>query len=95
MRNPNSLLGKPTDVIKKLQRAIAEARGQPPDRALNTESNKSGIDYAARSDDSGAEPRDHVVRGSGASILGTASSSTGTKRKYRRHPKVNTIFHNG
>lgn len=69
---------------RKLQRAIAESRGQPPDKALVADSRKGSV--ADRSDDSGAEPRDSSTR-AGAGH-GSSAPGSGTKRKYRRHPKA-------
>jgi len=67
---------------QKLQRAVAEYRGQPADKALANEARKVS---SIGSDESGAEPRD-LVGASSAAQAGAAGS--GTKRKYRRHPKV-------
>ncbi|KAF2665969.1 hypothetical protein BT63DRAFT_45295 [Microthyrium microscopicum] len=77
---------------RKLQRAIAEYRGQPPDRALAPELSKSSIDPACRSDDSGTERKDSAPRVSNSSATGSGNPpvTTGTKRKYRRHPKPDT-----
>ena len=74
-----------TNAPQKLQRAIAESRGQPPDKALVADSRKGSV--ADRSDDSGAEPRDSSTRGTGH---GSSAPGSGTKRKYRRHPKVSS-----
>lgn len=67
---------------QKLQRAVAEYRGQPLDKALASEARKVS---SIGSDESGAEPRD-VAGASSAAQAGVVGS--GTKRKYRRHPKV-------
>jgi hypothetical protein len=75
-----------TDARQKLQRAIAESRGQPPDKALVADSRKGSV--ADRSDDSGAEHRDSSTRGTGH---GSSAPGSGTKRKYRRHPKVGLL----
>jgi hypothetical protein len=77
----------PTNAAQKLQRAIAESRGQPPDKALAADSRKGSV--ADRSDDSGAEPRDSSARG-GTGHGSSSAPGSGTKRKYRRHPKVNS-----
>ncbi|PVI00374.1 hypothetical protein DM02DRAFT_655464 [Periconia macrospinosa] len=68
---------------RKLQRAIAEYRGQSYDRPLPIGLNKTAsIDGSYRSgDDSGTETRANQVAGS------AAGNTTSTKRKYRRHPK--------
>lgn len=75
------------DTVQKLQRAIAESRGQPPDKALVADSRKGSV--ADRSDDSGAEPRDASARGTGHGS--SSAPGSGTKRKYRRHPKVSQL----
>ncbi|KAI9693719.1 MAG: hypothetical protein M1822_002990 [Bathelium mastoideum] len=64
---------------RKLQRAIADAKGQP----IATLRTTSSTDEPYRSDDSGGENRSSrnrttALRGGGG---------TSTKRKYRRHPK--------
>lgn len=69
---------------RKLQRAIAESRGQSADRPLPIALGNAtaSIDGSYRSDDSAAE-------GKGKQGDTTASGATGsTKRKYRRHPKA-------
>jgi hypothetical protein len=73
---------------RKLQRAIADSRGQPPERALQPESSKTLTgDGAYRSDDSGGETKESSGgRATPAAPLNSAATG-GTKRKYRRHPK--------
>ncbi|CAI6341559.1 unnamed protein product [Periconia digitata] len=68
---------------RKLQRAIAEYRGQSYDRPLPIGLNKgTSVDGSYRSgEESGTETRGQP--GAGASL----GSTTSTKRKYRRHPK--------
>lgn len=71
-----------------MQRAIAESRGQPPDRALNLESKASIIEAGYHSDDSGGENKESSG-GRGTPVApAIGGSTTGTKRKYRRHPKA-------
>jgi hypothetical protein len=73
--------------MQKLQRAIAESRGQPIERALVLEHGKvAAPDAGYQSDDSMAE----VKESSGQATPAEQSNplSAGTKRKYRRHPKV-------
>ncbi|KAI8935927.1 hypothetical protein NX059_007435 [Plenodomus lindquistii] len=68
---------------RKLQRAIAESRGQSSDRPLPTSVGRApSPDRSYRSDDSGAEGKSRQTEASVASTGGTS-----TKRKYRRHPK--------
>ncbi|KAF2499378.1 hypothetical protein BU16DRAFT_269122 [Lophium mytilinum] len=65
---------------RKLQRAIAETRGQYHDRpAIAT---AASVDGSYRSDESGSE---HKAKKGAASA--TAAGGGSTKRKYRRHPK--------
>lgn len=67
---------------RKLQRAIAESRGQSSDRPLPVALNKAAsVDGAYRSDDSAPENR---VRQGESAATGAATSA---KRKYKRHPK--------
>ncbi|PSN65557.1 hypothetical protein BS50DRAFT_589950 [Corynespora cassiicola Philippines] len=72
---------------RKLQRAIAESRGQSSDRPLPFSIAKgASADGSYRSDDSAPESKG----GQGVtSAAGTAGTST--KRKYRRHPKVSEV----
>lgn len=72
---------------QKLQRAIAESRGQSADRPLPAALGKAAsVDGAYRSgDDSGTEGKGK--QGEGAA----AGATTSTKRKYRRHPKVSVL----
>lgn len=68
---------------RKLQRAIAESRGQAHDRPLPPAISKtSTIDGLHRSDESGAETRARL-----ADSAASTTSATGAKRRYRRHPK--------
>lgn len=68
---------------RKLQRAIAESRGQSSDRPLPTSIGRApSPDRSYRSDDSGPESKSRQGEASVASTSGTS-----TKRKYRRHPK--------
>ncbi|KAH9878533.1 hypothetical protein IAQ61_001805 [Plenodomus lingam] len=68
---------------RKLQRAIAESRGQSSDRPLPPPvARAASLDRSYRSDDSGPESKS---RQGEPSVTGT--SGTSTKRKYRRHPK--------
>ncbi|KAF2854648.1 hypothetical protein T440DRAFT_514540 [Plenodomus tracheiphilus IPT5] len=68
---------------RKLQRAIAESRGQSSDRPLSTSAGRApSPDRSYRSDDSGPEGKSRQGEASVAS-----NSGTSTKRKYRRHPK--------
>ncbi|KIW01710.1 uncharacterized protein PV09_06887 [Verruconis gallopava] len=72
---------------RKLQRAIAETRGQPAERALVLDQGKVAVpDDAYHSDESMADAKDssgHITP-----AVQTNPSSAGTKRKYRRHPKA-------
>ncbi|KAF2644297.1 hypothetical protein P280DRAFT_547097 [Massarina eburnea CBS 473.64] len=67
---------------RKLQRAIAEFRGQSSERPLPIGLNKAGsVDGSYRSgDESGVESR---IKNESAAV----GPTTSTKRKYRRHPK--------
>ncbi|KAF2804318.1 uncharacterized protein BDZ99DRAFT_154940 [Mytilinidion resinicola] len=65
---------------RKLQRAIAETRGQYHDRP--TIATAASVDGSYRSDESGSE---HKAKKGAASA--TAAGGGSTKRKYRRHPK--------
>jgi hypothetical protein len=70
-------------LYQKLQRAIAESRGQSLGRPLPIALDHAGsVDGSYRSDDSATETK---VRHGETSITGVAPSA---KRKYRRHPKV-------
>ncbi|KAF2684839.1 hypothetical protein K458DRAFT_301407 [Lentithecium fluviatile CBS 122367] len=67
---------------RKLQRAIAESRGQSSDRPLPIALNKAtSVDGAYRSDDSAPESRPKP------GDISAAGATTSAKRKYRRHPK--------
>lgn len=69
---------------RKLQRAIAETRGQFHERALNPIRGKaSSVDGSYRSDESASETKT-AKKGESSAIAG---GNTSTKRKYRRHPK--------
>ncbi|KAF2280711.1 uncharacterized protein EI97DRAFT_453962 [Westerdykella ornata] len=73
-----------TSVTQKLQRAIADYRGQSPDRPLPLALNQTvAIESAYRSDDSAPEPgaRQQPESSNAASVAPNA------KRRYRRHPK--------
>ncbi|KAF1838608.1 hypothetical protein BDW02DRAFT_362651 [Decorospora gaudefroyi] len=68
---------------RKLQRAIAESRGQSSDRPLPISLARAGSTAGSyRSDDSGPESK-----GKQADSTQIAVGGTGAKRKYRRHPK--------
>ncbi|KAJ4301238.1 hypothetical protein N0V90_003329 [Kalmusia sp. IMI 367209] len=68
---------------RKLQRAIAESRGQSSGRPLPIGLGKAGsVDGSYRSDDSATEGK---ARPGGESSA--AGATTSAKRKYRRHPK--------
>ncbi|KAF2429875.1 hypothetical protein EJ08DRAFT_262648 [Tothia fuscella] len=69
---------------RKLQRAIAESRGQPAERALSLETGKISIEGGYRSEDSTNEAKES----SGGHVTPALAPGTGTKRKYRRHPKA-------
>jgi len=72
---------------RKLQRAIAESRGQPLDRALLFEQGKvTPSETGYQSDESAAEAKD--FSGQVTPARSTGAPATGTKRKYRRHPKA-------
>jgi hypothetical protein len=72
---------------RKLQRAIAEARGQPSESALSLETTRASVpDGVYRSDESGTEAKESSG-GRATPAAPTPGSSIGTKRKYRRHPK--------
>jgi hypothetical protein len=74
-------------VVQKLQRAIAESRGQTSDRPLPIALNRAtSAEGSYRSGDESAtegKGKQHDVSTTGATATGTT-----TKRKYRRHPKV-------
>ncbi|KAL6164138.1 hypothetical protein ACJQWK_09813 [Exserohilum turcicum] len=68
---------------RKLQRAIAESRGQASEKPLPINLARAGSTAGSyRSDDSGPESKSKQPESSS-----TASGVTGAKRKYRRHPK--------
>lgn len=68
---------------RKLQRAIAESRGQSTDRPLPIALGRAAsTERSYRSDDSGPENKGKQGDTPTSSLPGTA-----TKRKYRRHPK--------
>ena len=70
--------------LKKLQRAIAESRGQSSEKPLPINLPRAGSTAGSyRSDDSGPESKTKQPESSNPS-----SGVTGAKRKYRRHPKV-------
>lgn len=78
-----SLLNVKLGHRRKLQRAIAESRGQSSDRPLPTSTARApSAERSYRSDDSGPEGKS---RQGGTSVAST--NGTSTKRKYRRHPK--------
>ena len=71
-------------VCQKLQRAIAESRGQASSRPLPIALSKAGsVDGSYRSDESATESK--APKQGEASATGAPPSA---KRKYRRHPKV-------
>lgn len=68
---------------RKIQRAIAESRGQSSDRPLPiTLGRTNSVEASYRSDDSGGEGKNKPGESSTAT-----PNAPGTKRKYRRHPK--------
>ncbi|OAL53322.1 hypothetical protein IQ07DRAFT_641719 [Pyrenochaeta sp. DS3sAY3a] len=68
---------------RKLQRAIAESRGQSADRPLPVALRRAtSVEGSYRSDDSGPESKSKQGESSVVTTTGP-----GTKRKYRRHPK--------
>jgi len=68
---------------RKLQRAIAESRGQSSDRPLPINLSRAGSTAGSyRSDDSGPESKTKQP-----DSTQPPPSGTGAKRKYRRHPK--------
>jgi hypothetical protein len=74
---------------KKLQRAIAESRGQSVERALLLEHGKVAAQDGYHSDDSMQDVKESSGQATPAAQAQQGSQpSTGTKRKYRRHPKV-------
>jgi hypothetical protein len=81
---------------QKLQRAIAEYRGQSAERPLPLALTRTAsIDALYRSDESATEnkgkQRQQPATNTTATSTGTGtgtSTGTSTKRKYRRHPKV-------
>ncbi|KAF3006024.1 hypothetical protein E8E13_010662 [Curvularia kusanoi] len=75
---------------RKLQRAIAESRGQSSDRPLIFAATRGGsAEGAYRSDDSTNESRHKQAPNTGEGNTGVS-----TKRKYRRHPKVSFLLAN-
>ena len=69
--------------LQKLQRAIAESRGQSSDRPLTiTPARGASVEGTYRSDDSATESKSKQGQ------IADGTVSTSTKRKYRRHPKV-------
>jgi hypothetical protein len=72
-----------TALLQKLQRAIADTRGQSAVRPLPIVPHKAASGEATyRSDESAPE---HTTRQAESSATSTVKA---TKRKYRRHPKV-------
>ncbi|KAF3040853.1 hypothetical protein E8E11_006992 [Didymella keratinophila] len=68
---------------RKLQRAIAESRGQSSDQPLTIALTRGGsAEGSYRSDDSANEGK-----GKQNPAVGEGTTGTSTKRKYRRHPK--------
>ncbi|KAF3032873.1 hypothetical protein E8E12_003942 [Didymella heteroderae] len=68
---------------RKLQRAIAESRGQSSDRPLTIAlARGASAEGSYRSDDSANE-----AKGKQNPAAGEGTTGTSTKRKYRRHPK--------
>ncbi|KAF2098548.1 hypothetical protein NA57DRAFT_75788 [Rhizodiscina lignyota] len=67
---------------RKLQRAIAEWRGQSSEAPLPTARRRASVDGSYRSEDSGTEGKAPKAR----EPTGTVPPVS-TKRKYRRHPK--------
>ncbi|KAJ4408162.1 hypothetical protein N0V91_003511 [Didymella pomorum] len=68
---------------RKLQRAIAESRGQSSDRPLSIAlARGASAEGSYRSDDSANEGK-----GKQNPAAGEGTTGTSTKRKYRRHPK--------
>jgi len=73
---------------RKLQRAIAESRGQPAERALLLEHGKVTMQDGYQSDESMHDTKESSGQATPAAQASTSQPSTGTKRKYRRHPKA-------
>ncbi|KAH6612571.1 hypothetical protein C7974DRAFT_80575 [Boeremia exigua] len=68
---------------RKLQRAIAESRGQSSFRPLTIATTRgASAEGSYRSDDSATESKSKQI-----STGGDGNTATSTKRKYRRHPK--------
>jgi hypothetical protein len=73
--------------VQKLQRAIAESRGQTSDRPLPIALNRAtSAEGSYRSGDESATEGKGKQRDT--STAGATATGTTTKRKYRRHPKV-------
>jgi hypothetical protein len=71
---------------QKLQRAIAESRGQSANRSLPIALAKStSVDGSYRSHDSAPENRGKQGE------IPAAGATTITRRKYRRHPRVSLV----
>ncbi|KAF2090840.1 hypothetical protein K490DRAFT_62167 [Saccharata proteae CBS 121410] len=68
---------------RKLQRAIAETRGQLADHAVPSLQGAPSVDGSYRSDESASEAK--ILKRRDPSAVGAGGGST--KRKYRRHPK--------
>lgn len=80
-----SLLNVKLGHRRKLQRAIAEYRGQPPEKSLSATLNRDAAASTYRSgDDSAPESKDKQGE---SAATGAGNTGATTKRKYRRHPK--------
>jgi hypothetical protein len=75
---PAFLTGEETDVLQKLQRRIANARGIAPSVSLPLKPKPDEV----KQDGSRQEPTKPEGSQEGAGVV---------KRKYRRHPKVSQI----
>ncbi|QDS72688.1 hypothetical protein FKW77_003104 [Venturia effusa] len=73
---------------RKLQRAIAESRGGPTERSLLHERKISLADGGYQSGDDSDGVTKESSGGRGTPVAPIQGSTTGTKRKYRRHPKA-------
>jgi hypothetical protein len=76
-----------TRTLQKLQRAIAESRGQTSDRPLPLAVGRgTSAEVSYRSGDESAT--ETKPKQSETSTTGANTTTTTTKRKYRRHPRV-------
>jgi hypothetical protein len=75
--------GRLTLPAQKLQRAIAEARGIAPDSAIPLHARTISVEAVTKGDESTTQ-----IAETRKSAAPQPTATTGTKRKYRRHPKV-------